>query len=99
MERQKKQREETLTQVLRYVTMDTSTTAVQSYLCLMRCLFFRRATDKARSILKESSESLNQATSTIPPQLLGERAPGGREEEESMDTSSATTAASVSIQN
>ena len=73
--------------------------AVQSYLSLMRCLFFRRATDKARSILKESSESLNQATSTIPPQLLGERAPGGREEEESMDTSSATTAASVSIQN
>jgi len=45
-------------------------------------------------ILKESSESLNQATSTIPPRLPGERGPGSREEEEAMDTSSTTTAAS-----
>jgi len=63
----------------------------------MRCVSFHRATDKARLILKESSESLSHATGTIPPQLPGERGPGGREKEESMDTSSAATAASVSI--
>ena len=55
-----------------------------------------RATDKACSILKESSESLSQSTSTIPPRLPGERELGNREEEEAMDTGSTTTAVSGS---